>query len=472
MEETMVSLKDPARVAYVSFTNAATDDAKARAMERLGLEDEKSIPYFSTIHALAFREMKLRREQVFTGQHVTEFGNWIGAPISGSKARDFLDEGIVTGVGHGDRMLFLYGLARATRQKLETVWEQRNAEFDVEWWEMDRFARGLDAFKQHRGLLDFPDMLDRYLERGEPIPVDVAIIDEGQDLSRHQWEVIDKAFANASEVVIAGDDDQCIHAWNGADINHFMNLKATVAVLKKSHRMPRNIFDFAAKIANRMSTRYEKVWEPRDGDPGRVERILSYENLDLSLPGTWYILARNHFIVKEVETWLKDQGIIFSSRFGNSVDPAEREAIETWQRLQAGGSASLPEATSVLRMTGSRKTVTETRPYAGLELFSEAMLKCEWDTALHRIHPLQRGYYRRVMRANGRLDGKPRIYTGTIHSVKGGEADNVCILPDMARNTWLGDEGDNEHRVAYVAASRAKQTLWICEPQGKWWYEY
>ncbi len=53
----------------------------------------------------------------------------------------------------------------------------------------------------------------------------------------------------------------------------------------------------------------------------------------------------------------------------------------------------------------------------------------------------------------------PRVTIGTIHSVKGMEADWVAILPDMTRRTAEGAAitPEDEARVWYVAATRARQ---------------
>ena len=76
--------------------------------------------------------------------------------------------------------------------------------------------------------------------------------------------------------------------------------------------------------------------------------------------------------------------------------------------------------------------------------------------------------YIRKMRANGEeLNKPPRILLSTIHGVKGGEADNVVLLTDLSLNTQKGYERnpDDENRLFYVGATRAKENLHIIEPK-------
>jgi superfamily I DNA/RNA helicase len=66
----------------------------------------------------------------------------------------------------------------------------------------------------------------------------------------------------------------------------------------------------------------------------------------------------------------------------------------------------------------------------------------------------------------GKLESSTDVEINTIHATKGREADNVVLLPDMTNITYKGmlrDE-DNEHRVFYVGATRAKKNLYVHVP--------
>jgi DNA helicase-2/ATP-dependent DNA helicase PcrA len=55
----------------------------------------------------------------------------------------------------------------------------------------------------------------------------------------------------------------------------------------------------------------------------------------------------------------------------------------------------------------------------------------------------------------------------TIHGAKGGEADNVVLFTDLspAAEAQMNINPDDTHRVFYVGVTRAKQNLFIVEPQ-------
>ena len=67
------------------------------------------------------------------------------------------------------------------------------------------------------------------------------------------------------------------------------------------------------------------------------------------------------------------------------------------------------------------------------------------------------------------LTETPRVVLGTIHSVKGGQADVVFLIPDLSSrgsNEWerRGEPQDGVRRQMYVGMTRAKRELVVCNP--------
>ena len=62
----------------------------------------------------------------------------------------------------------------------------------------------------------------------------------------------------------------------------------------------------------------------------------------------------------------------------------------------------------------------------------------------------------------------PQVVVGTVHSVKGGQADVVYLFPDLslagdANYQRFGPSRDSVIRVFYVGITRARETLYICQ---------
>ena len=66
---------------------------------------------------------------------------------------------------------------------------------------------------------------------------------------------------SAEKTYIAGDDDQAIFKWAGADVDHFIALKEEVndiKVLDQSYRIPGGpIHELSQKIINKVQNRFD-----------------------------------------------------------------------------------------------------------------------------------------------------------------------------------------------------------------------
>jgi len=96
-----------------------------------------------------------------------------------------------------------------------------------------------------------------------------------------------------------------------------------------------------------------------------------------------------------------------------------------------------------------------------------------WHQALDRISDEEKEYFLAALRQGESLTGEPRIHISTIHGSKGGEAENVLLLTDMSPKTYnsFQENQDDEARVFYVAATRAKKNLHIIMPRTQRYFD-
>ena len=96
---------------------------------------------------------------------------------------------------------------------------------------------------------------------------DVLILDEAQDCTPLQWSVLYKMAPKVDRIYLAGDDDQAIFKWAGADIDHFIALRDEVdeiRTLNQSYRIPGGpIHELSQRIISRVKNRYEKDYKPK-----------------------------------------------------------------------------------------------------------------------------------------------------------------------------------------------------------------
>ena len=65
-----------------------------------------------------------------------------------------------------------------------------------------------------------------------------------QDLSPLQWDVAHVIEKHSERIYCAGDDDQAIYRWAGADVDHFIGLNGGLrglrAIIPHTIKRPRN----------------------------------------------------------------------------------------------------------------------------------------------------------------------------------------------------------------------------------------
>ena len=462
IEDALDTGVDPEHMGFVAFTKKAAKEAIERAENRFGLT-ERRLPYFRTLHSLAFRMLGMNRERVLSRSQIKEFGEILGLKLKGSIASS---EGTTSNSLPGDRALFVSGLSRLRCISLQEQWRE-NTE-DLGWHEIERVHKGLKKFKDSRGLFDFTDMLEMYIAQGYVPELELLVVDEAQDLSQLQWKVVHKLAEKAKRVVVAGDDDQAIFQWAGADLAYFVKLKGAVKVLDKSYRIPKNIHTTANMIINRVAVRRPKIWKSKESK-GAVIYHTTTDNIDMT-EGTWLVLGRNSYLVDRVEEQCRREGLIYERNEKRSVKENSLAAIQNWEKLRQGETL---DAMAVKKCLKFLKRKTTALPEEGT--FNLEDLKTEWGVsrydiwhdAFEKMSLVERSYLVAALRRGEKLTKTPRIRLSTIHSAKGGEADNVILFSDMANRTYkdMQKHPDNERRVFYVGVTRARENLHVIMPR-------
>jgi hypothetical protein len=222
----------------------------------------------------------------------------------------------------------------------------------------------------------------------------------------------------------------------------------------------------------------EKEWSPAKHE-GSVEYVNSIDQVDMS-EGTWLLLARNVYLLKQFNDHCLSSGLVFSSHLGSPMSGATLRAIKSWEMLRREEPITKAAAMEVYDHMSSRRGVSHggksslervpenqeiTVEY--LRLHHGLLVNSIWHEALDKIPPQECEYFLAALRRGEKLLKEPRIRIETIHGVKGGEADSIVVCTDMADRTWREYEQspDDEHRVWYVAVTRARRRLFIMSPQ-------
>ena len=460
---------DPDKIGYFAFTKKAANEARDRAIRDFNLTED-DLPYFRTLHSLAFRKLGIKKDQVMQGRHYKDLGKKLGFPVTYA---DYQEDqgGIFTSDSEYLRIIQLAQLRNITAEQQFDLAEHTQ---DLERDQLRIIANELIRYKKEYNLIDFNDMILDFVKSDLSPKFDVVFIDEAQDLSLMQWDMTKSIWNKTEDAFIAGDDDQAIFRWAGADVDSFITLKGEYYPLTQSYRIPAKVHNLAMNIIGKIKNRISKTWQPKTNE-GTLQRHFDVESIDMT-QGDWLVLSRTRHMLNDIEETLYRQGLYYSNRYKRSYEKDLQDSAVDWENLRKGSPLTFKqiekiskymspkhwEKNKILGMTkGSFYDLESLQSDFGLNT------KAVWYEAFD-IAGQTRVNYLRKMRKNGeKLNEKPRIELSTIHAAKGGEATNVVLLTDLTENTMKSYERnpDDENRLFYVGATRTKENLHIVEPK-------
>ena len=472
IEDELQNGTQPEGIGFFTFTKKAVTEGKQRAMAKFNISD-RDLPFFRTLHSLAFRQLGLTRESVVSNTDIKDLNEKLNLRLTG---RTTTDDGHLFGMTHDDRLAFIENLARMRNIPLEQQWHE--VEDAVGWFELERFARGLQLFKEDRLLVDYTDMLYKFLHEGDVPSLDVMFVDEAQDLSPLQWAVVRKVAEKAKKIYVAGDDDQAIYKWAGADVDYLINNSKNAMILKQSYRVPSAVHEIARNCIGQVRSRIHKEWTPRK-EEGIVRWEPSIELINME-KGDWLVLARTNYLLGDVDEYCRNEGWFFEVKGRASISEAKVRAVIYWERLRKGEAVSLNECANILKFVKVDKHKKLDMldsdlilQYEDLKSHFPDLPEGNWYDVFTLLSPSEVSYIRAMLRRGEKITKQPRIRLSTIHAAKGGEATNVVLLTDITTRVYKNyqQNPDDENRVFYVGITRTKENLYLIEPKSPRCYQ-
>jgi len=309
-------------------------------------------------------------------------------------------------------------------------------------------------------------------------------------------------------------------------------------VLKQSYRVPIAILEHATRMIQRVSIREPKEYMPRidrktqqpaqglvrdsAGTWQTPEEIVDDVESKIRDGKSCMILASCSYMLKPTQAVLMDRGIPFENRyrrarrdwnpllrieakdgridalsmlsafFGAGQDASywTVQQFLTWAQFLRTGDTGLRRKVGKVGIETLKKAVEskEQGLYTVREVIGQILTESAVERALARdtqwfLDNLKAArkvdrldYMIKVHRNNGAdaLEDPPQLTIGTIHSVKGAEAQVVYLHPDLSwqadcemQNQGTTDGRDAIFRMFYVGMTRASEELVQCTPASK-----
>ncbi len=544
LEDEDVEMRD---VLVVSYTRAAAAEVRERLAERLDANPRSLKGNVCTMHAKAYELLDLSRSDVVGEDDKQEFCEEYGV--------EFEDE--YGGAGRRTaRSTTIGNKIIATSQ-----WLQRTNRDVADWYDVpfqwddetvrlppdvdDRAQEGnkytptwpsdddridvpetIRAWRNYKGehdLTGFADMLERVQQRSLQPSVDYLVIDEFQDITQLQYEVYEEWKPHLERVLIAGDDDQVVYAWQGADPQLLLEEGGEDVILDTSYRLPSKILHTVQQEVGHIETRQEKNLSPRT-EGGTVEAVESPSMLDLvrnvrrtinTDDGSLMLLFRaryqmfrfiDEFITEGVPFQCLTDQRMWTDRLDQYVTAVERvDEGKDVTGLQARRLADMLQESAfgtndrddLFDHIDDREEAADTDDLAEITIDSEVIgdhvpfmpAPTAASDMVRKVTSFQKKSMKAYFASGEYADmDRDRVRVGTIHSAKGREADHVFVGTDLTEKVVeqmaatvedptavpgceeftkttspVPTLTDNERRVFYVGMSRARERLVLLE---------
>lgn len=517
----------PDSVVVSSFTKAAATEIAGRD---LGGIQESNV---GTLHALCYRalgrpknaESKAAEWNAHAALHAPEFRLSLSKSASavddpyGSDGSD-LDENS-RGRTEGDDALQRVNMLRA-KVIPRAAWPEREAAFDDMW----------SAWKRANSYLDFTDFISEALSVGisPPSGARFGFFDECQDWSPLELALVRHWADELEGIMLCYDADQCLYTFKGASPSALEMPgmpEENFSSLEQSHRVPIAVHALARSWIKESNRRRDWPYLPRP-HPGEVvscemplvaaEPVVDSIEEELAEGRDAMIIAPCAFMLQPLLRALRARGIAFHNPYRKAngawnpmrggverlmafmlpvrpdlfFDTTTRPRLWTWSELWRWVEVMRSDATCIVR---GMKTLVEAKAKDpdsnkrfvtqedGLAVFGEQnwnslrdafRMTKPWRWLDERVMPSKAALLDYALTicergCAGALASPPRVVVGTVHSVKGGQADTVFLAPDLSQagySEWLagGEQQDSVRRMFYVGMTRAKEKLVLLSP--------
>jgi superfamily I DNA/RNA helicase len=482
---------------FLTFSRAARRDVETRLMEVFPDEDRDTIEgAVSTVHGAALgqaigevygrEEFDEQWELIDENRDADKFARFfreeypfIEYEVTAKDPLQALERGEEPRGSTGNDIMAAYSFLRS---KMWGYDDNLHAPIDIKQppHRVAEVMRTWDDWKREHGYLQHDDYVHDLIEAGtgggDFEYTNWMFIDEFQDLSPLQYKLYKmwRDSGDLQRIYIAGDADQSIYGFRGADPRYFRGTDTDkVEPQKQSRRCPSEIAETANKtLSDGGMTPAEEGGVVRhtsvSGDGGFADLVK--EEVQRS-DGDVMVLARTNHYVGELTETLRDHGIPY---YGLSKTHRRwrSPAIDIYKAVRWLRGGERPDLVSVMGSIDSIEEVmqeTLQRRIEAGQIDREAFLEwfdVEGSRGFLSALDLKDWQYEMIHAAvRSDTEHGPRdVRIGTLHAAKGLEADSVILLPDYSERMYEryqdGAQAE-EQRVFYVGASRSSRRLTI-----------
>lgn len=270
----------PANILAITFTNKAANEMRERVEETL--ESDASDMWISTFHSSCVRILRKDINRIGYNRSFVIYDSadqvtlvkdclkelnlndkvfepkMIISTISGAKDKLYDPKQFKAMHMNDNRMSKIADVYALYQDRLK-----RNSALDFD----DLIFKTVELLKSDKEVLDYYRNRFKYI-----------MVDEYQDTSKAQYELIKILAKEHQNICVVGDDDQSIYGWRGADIRNILEFEKDyddvhVVKLEQNYRSTQIILDAAnTVISNNIERKRKRLWsEKKDGELIKIQ---------------------------------------------------------------------------------------------------------------------------------------------------------------------------------------------------------
>lgn len=482
----LITNNPKARIICLTFSRAAALEMKSRFNALV--KSSSPAVQFSTVHSLAYSVLR-------KSQQTDKIPSLLDSKDCSHNKHAILQK-IYREINREDLSLSdtekLTGwISRSRNNTLAT----ESTDSRVQIKNFEKIKTLFEIYKKENNLIDFDDMilyaLDILQNRSKQRDYwsglyNFVQIDEGQDLTPSQFEII-KLISPHRNIFIVADDDQSIYGFRGSAPENIINFEkeagCTRYILSNNFRCAPEIVSLSSNIIKNNSVRFHKEYISQNKTQGSIRMLHAKDTYCQAV-----------FILSDIQkTQKKTFGILYRNNYSSLVLAVMLIKSNLSFRVSGGSMETYSEYINLFLIECVKSGIPGCKM---AEVYKAVIAKdfiglCIGRRKLHDqdMEPIKiaidflytvfkicgsltevRSLLMKLTKAyeNGRYDGNilpgKEIFLSTIHSAKGLEYDAVYLI-NINKDEFPGKSAtsgkllEEERRLFYVGITRARQFL-------------